>query len=435
MRGAPALLTLAIAALTSADKLAEIRGRVLDTEGEPVAGVTIMVLRSTVTNGRRESLISKMATTNDRGEYRVAELPPGRYLVKAAGFQQTSVYLGDDPPMPNTQETFEPTWFPRAQNEDTAAPVVLAPGAEAHADFLLELKPGRRIRGRITNLIPYQPVALQLFARGEDVALSRSSINQENGSFEIRGVLDGAYRLRVIQLQPNQELLFAERRIEVAGKDLDGIELALSPGWVMKGTVRLDGAAEELEDRGGVEISLVPLEGFRCASEPACVIPSHAISPREFEIRSLIPGRYRVWVAAYGAVYVKSAKTGGADLLATTELVIGTGGPPQIEIVLAADGAKVSGSIVGPEVNALVLMAAESMARPPLTQTVDEDGSFTFYDVPPGTYRLHAFRQSAEVEYAAPRILRQLAGSGMRVEVQPGGEVTVRLQALTETPR
>ncbi len=196
MTGAPALLMLAIAAGSlPSEPLAEIRGRVLDTQGEPVAGVTIMVLRSTVTDGRRESLVSKTAATNDRGEYRAAGLAPGRYLVKAAGFQQTSVYLGDDPPVPDTQETFEPVWFPRARGEEMAAPVVLQADGEAHADFSLELKPGRRIRGGITNLIPYQALSLQLLAAGEEAALGRSSINPENGRFDFLGLKPGEYVL------------------------------------------------------------------------------------------------------------------------------------------------------------------------------------------------------------------------------------------------
>lgn len=451
MRVLPALLSLAVAASISAGKaqseaseaaplppkpVTEIRGRVVDTEGEPVSGVTIMVLRSTVTQGRRESVISKMATTNDKGEYRVAQLPSGRYLVKAAGFHGTSIYLGDDPPMPNTHETFEPVYFPRARTEDAAAAIALDAGAEAYADFSLELKPGHRLRGRITNLVPYQPVAVQLLVGREDVALTRSSINQENGRFEISGVLDGAYRLRAVQFHPKEEMSFAERSVEVAGKDLDGLELTLSPGQVIKGTVRLDSAEQEkLEDYGGAEVTLVLVDGLKFESGPACVLRSRETGPGAFEVRSLIPGTYRVMLQPYGPVYLKSAKAGDADLLANNELAVGTDAPPQIEVVLAVDGGIVSGTIAAESAETFVLLVPESLARPPLAETADDGGSFSFHDVPPGAYRLHAWRESAEVEYVAPRILRLLVRTGVRVEVKSGSEVTVQLPALSEAPR
>jgi hypothetical protein len=449
MRGTIAILALALAASIGTGRSpddgaqkretpAQILGRVLDSEGEPLSGVTVIALRSRVRDGVRENLISKTATTNDRGEYRIARLPPDDYLVQAAGFSGAEMYLGDDAPAPNTHETFEPTYFGGTHAADTAARIALEPGSEARADFLLELKPGRLIRGRITNLVPYHPAVLQLLRGGEDAAVSRSSINTEDGRFQIHGVLDGTYRLRAVQFDPSEEMAFADQRVEIRGKDLDGLEIRLSPGLVMKGTVRLDPPAEDGEEYGGVELRLDLLDTFRREAPGALVFRSHEIDNGEFEIRSLIPGRYRPRFEPYGALYVKSAKAGATDLLATPELALGPDPPPPVEIVLSMDGGTVGGTVAAQSRGAghpLLLLAAETMARPPLIETADDDDNFSFDGVAPGVYRLHAWSESAQVEYGAPRVLRMLAATGERVEVKPGREVTVRLQGLSEAPR
>jgi len=59
-----------------------IAGRVLDDESEPVAGVMVLALHSVYWNGRRQLIPAAdgaQMQTNDLGEYRLSNLPPGRY--------------------------------------------------------------------------------------------------------------------------------------------------------------------------------------------------------------------------------------------------------------------------------------------------------------------------------------------------------------------
>src|SRR5262245_23866535 len=60
-----------------------ISGRVYDREGDPVAHAQVNALRPIYRDGRRVLTIVQTVETNDRGEYRLFWLTPGRYYVSA----------------------------------------------------------------------------------------------------------------------------------------------------------------------------------------------------------------------------------------------------------------------------------------------------------------------------------------------------------------
>ena len=80
-----ALLTLCMALFTSGafaqtSTTGTIEGTVVDTNGNPVPGVTVTVTSPNLIN-------AQTATTNDEGRYRLMNLPPGRYRVAVPAFQ------------------------------------------------------------------------------------------------------------------------------------------------------------------------------------------------------------------------------------------------------------------------------------------------------------------------------------------------------------
>ena len=70
-------------------RLGSITGRVVDERGEPVVGVAVRGFSAVPVAGRSQFVGSDVVTTDDRGEYRLANLMPGKYAVSVLSVQQT----------------------------------------------------------------------------------------------------------------------------------------------------------------------------------------------------------------------------------------------------------------------------------------------------------------------------------------------------------
>src|SRR2546427_1444230 len=66
-----------------------ISGRIFDEFGEPVIGAEVRGMKSFYQHGGRVLVPMQSTVTDDRGEYRLFWLPPGRYFVSAIGPQMS----------------------------------------------------------------------------------------------------------------------------------------------------------------------------------------------------------------------------------------------------------------------------------------------------------------------------------------------------------
>src|SRR5688572_480894 len=120
-RGAgPAVLTLGEGQRLSGVQLllsptAVIAGRVLDDKREPLRSVRVEAVRREFREGMRIWVTSGQSTTDDRGEYRLFNLPPGTYHVRA------------------TQGSTIPIFYPGVLDSQSAVAVKVEAGAEAGA--------------------------------------------------------------------------------------------------------------------------------------------------------------------------------------------------------------------------------------------------------------------------------------------------------------
>ena len=70
-------------------RLAAINGRVVDEHGEPVVGVAVRAFSTRRISGQPQLVAGPIATTDDRGVYRLEDLDPGRYIVAVLSVQST----------------------------------------------------------------------------------------------------------------------------------------------------------------------------------------------------------------------------------------------------------------------------------------------------------------------------------------------------------
>ena len=177
---------------------AVIAGRVVDPDGEPVPDASVVVLAMEWVHGKRIRNNVSGDDANDRGEFRIDDLEPGRYAVMA--------YLGRGGPDPFAQGVRdapgEAEWtlgrasYPEAAATDPSAAIELRAGQELSA---IELKLPRVACFRVTGkgdlhvLDPgprrLEVVALPMDGTGEAMDWeSHSAELHPDGSFALRGL-------------------------------------------------------------------------------------------------------------------------------------------------------------------------------------------------------------------------------------------------------
>src|SRR5437867_227080 len=129
-----------------------VSGRISDENGRPAAGVQVQLVRTSFnSSGQRQFQSAGQTRTNDRGEYRLFWVTPGRYFL-LAGSQPGPVRpseqggVGDSPN--GIQESYALTYYPGVMNVKDAMVLEVPSGVELNAiDFTAPRQQLFRIRG------------------------------------------------------------------------------------------------------------------------------------------------------------------------------------------------------------------------------------------------------------------------------------------------
>ena len=132
-----------IAAGTSAPRLevrltpqAVVAGHIMDEDGEPLEDAFVQIMRYGFRQGRRTLREEQSAATDDRGEFRIRNLSPGTYIVRA-------VYkLGHD-------YGSAPVFYPGTSDVNAAVPIELAGGQSRQVDLTMSRSRTFRVSGRL----------------------------------------------------------------------------------------------------------------------------------------------------------------------------------------------------------------------------------------------------------------------------------------------
>jgi len=397
-----------------------ITGKVVDESGEPMDGVNVVALEAPIQGGLRRILTLGTNTTDDRGVYRLWGLLPGTYFVKVAGRSAVTYYAGYGTPPVVNEEGFAPAYYGGGVSQDSATPIKIEVGTQAHADIAVKLRAGGVIHGSIANFVPGRSASFKLLSQGEDLLTGQVFFNADSGHFEIHQVVPGAYTLLVSQGDAT-----AETPVNVSGAEVTNVNLSLTAAVEIKGTSRTiaaDHPNPRHPRRVFCDIELDP-GGTQLKSS----IPDPAGAPGAFVIPAVSPGRYRVQPLCSGG-YVQSMAAGTQDLLSTPVLTLSRGvPPPQIEMVVKPGGGGVHGKISlhslpeGSPIRVLLVPQSSGSDGPALVNTVSgSDSEFEMTGLAPGKYLVYAFFDRDNVEYLNPAFLQKLRG-GTIVEVDDDG--------------
>jgi Carboxypeptidase regulatory-like domain len=378
---------------------ATVGGRIVDEDGDPLSGCNVRLHSAKSFN--QGVPMTRVPSAGSDGSYRLVNIPPGKYIVTAqcstAVFRPRPLSEGPDPP---PSAAYPVQFYAGASDLKSAETVELTPGAERSGiDFQIRPVPVTHIHGTLTagsadwrgrndlraQLLPLDPLAPRIAAFN-----SGGPINPTNGSFEIRPVFPGSYRLIVFSqnvVQPvvtrpdSVDPVGATARVDVADKPIE-ISLSLHRGVDVSGTVEIERNDNTTNQIIPGQISIQLTSDYQFGPLPS---PVQVGDDRSFTIKSVPPGEWRIRLTTPSA-FVKSAWVGSEDVThGALDLTSGSVSP--LRILISTNTATIRGTAPDSQ---LVFAIPTDAGGPPQMRSgqIDSSGQFTIPGLTPGKYRV-----------------------------------------------
>jgi hypothetical protein len=360
-----------------------ITGRVTDAEGEPVERASVIA----------EGAEKKEAGTDENGEFRIGGLAPGKYRVRAS--HESSMYrffmMRSEIRADGTTEALNAkTYYPGVLTAKQAGKVEVRPGEESTGiDIQLVGVPFVRVSGKVAGMPRGAPQAYA-FIGGQGNPLS------PDGSFEFWGLDPGKYKLSAGWGAPGgEETLWGSRvgtpevEIEVAGSNVDNIELRLVPDSNIAGRLEPE-APDANQPTPPRTITLHDVSNGSAIGTPVPVD-----SDGTFKLDKVHAGKYIVGLS-WDSAYVKSMRLGTTETDGDVLDLSDGAAAAELTLVLATAVGSVSGTVhddLGNAAEARVILArdrGEDAIFASQSVKTKADGAYSFPKVPPGSYKLLA---------------------------------------------
>jgi protocatechuate 3,4-dioxygenase beta subunit len=333
---------------------AVITGRILDVAGQPVPGARVRVMQHAAAAG--EVAMSgdvgdpAGATTNDRGVYRIFDLPPGEYAVAVqarvvvngdvrrlteadvdAAVASASSQPGDPrgriggtpppagPAAGGVAVGYLGVYYPGTAVPVEAEAITLAPGEErSNVDLRTRLVRFARVEGTVTNAGGPPPANVQMTLRPRGMDASGQLLSTlttrpgPDGRFTFNGVPPGDYTLHARTqpppaAAPGRPLAAAQpqppapgagprwamRDVSLTGENVSNIALDLQPALAISGRLTVEGLARLPDNLPNIRVGVRPTPGSAVPNAPDLALVDRS---GRFTLTGLVPGKYRLYV-------------------------------------------------------------------------------------------------------------------------------------------
>jgi hypothetical protein len=385
-------------------------------------GAQVSVLASRVVEGLGRFQPAGMGATNDLGEYRIANLPRGRYILCARANQQ-----GGGAQPANAQTMSAESCYPGPPEGGASTAMEIPAGREAKVDFTLNQVVSIHVRGTISGLPEGRGIGINLIRRGVNANFGGNIPGAvRDGKFDFR-VTPGSYMLTADYFESGKRLM-ARVPIDAGTADIDNLAVHLEGGFTLNGIVRVESQSGQTPAPRQVNVTLRPSENINAGGQV-----KWDAERSSFTISDVVPGVYRLDVFAQPPFYVKSATLGGQDIL-RSEIPLAQGAGP-IEVVLRDDGGSIEGDVIGadgqPVASGIIVLRSDGRA---VNNNLRTSGHFKVQNLAPGDYAVYAWDDTSVVEYANADWMRRYAGAGVQATVTPGQNSQVKLTQQVAPP-
>jgi len=456
-----------------------ISGRVYDRNGEPVAYARVLAMQDWYHEGNRLLDFVQTVQTNDRGEYRLFWLPPGRYYVAArpedtqsagtTAFVNTPDRAGlyfeevsTTPPLTRAIvdnevviETYQLTFHGGQTNPLKAQPLEVRAGMTTPGidiPLVTGTVRARKIQGTVINGATGQPApgayvsALPRLFMASRIAPNATA--DANGRFTIRGLTSEAYNLHFRIGTGN---LFGFMPIDAGTADLENVALVAKPGIPISGRVSFDGRphSDNDPDLARLRIQIAQDPGIAGVQSPPPATPAGNGS---FTVQNVAPVGWDFEIYVQGmppGAYVKSIKLGTQDVLNAKfypepgdsqrgGLHIDGSVDSPLEIVLGIGTGTIEGTAVDDKQQPARYRTVVLLPDVPLRHrfdlyrvaTSDTFGKFRLQNITPGPYKLFAFDKIDAGAWEDPTVMQGYEGGGQPLRIQENSRETVEVRIV-----
>ncbi|MCI0541124.1 MAG: carboxypeptidase regulatory-like domain-containing protein [Verrucomicrobiales bacterium] len=423
-----------------------ITGRILDQEGYDITGAQVVVLRYGWSRGKRVIQgVRAPQAVDDRGEFRVGNLEPGRYTLYAT---MVGKAVRTDDGM-----SYVKTYYPSAHQLSEAGSISVQPGAEANITIRLQRKRTFRVDGQIVNAstgeaVVDNPMFIQLHPQEEVHGDSGSPPMvqfSKYGSFEFSDVLPGSYVIQpsamaFLNVDTGVKVIaeFAGRHeVVVSDEDLTDLSVPLRLATTVVGRLVPTEDDEPSENKFNATVYISPLysggSSFQARTDGAGA----------FEMQYVWPGRYRVVVSGLpDGNYLKSVHFGRQEAADGSFEVLGGEGFVDLQLTISPEAASVSGSVrwkgsgsaQGTEfVVTLAPRAVELASEPLLFRHVSTSpaGDFSIPNLAPGDYTLSAWEEVNLDAAMSPEFRGHFSAQSVTVSLTESSQESVSLSPIS----
>lgn len=423
-----------------------ITGKITEADGDPLQGVSVWVTRegqngNALLTGEPAEGEGGPATeaTNDLGEYRIANLRPGRYVVQAQ--------LHGMPPPPDPADkgkqrdlgVYALTYYPGTADERTATPVRVSSGATAIANFNMLVSRSYRVSG--TVVVQGNPRSVQMYLVSNSGQTEAQQL-QDGGRFEFLNIMPGTYVAQIVDMGSASDGQAPPARTQIIGapivvgnSDVTGLVLQPESGGSVTGKLRTE-EGETLDwTKLDVDLVRVARDGEPPQMGAIGALGGNAPVAQDgsFELKDVAAATYQVALISQADIfrdyYVKSVTQDGREVVDTGFTVSGL---TTLNIVISSKAASVDGTVVdanGQPVAAATVVGlptGATLKRPDAYQTekTDATGHFLMRGLNPGAYILVAL-EGVQEDVRNSEFLQKYGERGASVDLDEGQRKTV----------
>lgn len=393
-----------------------ISGSVRWRNGDPAGRALVIPLR---TRGGQIGTPLRPVVTDDRGQYRITDLPPGRYSLFATVQGELSPSV--------RSRTAVPVFYPGSAKPEASAVIDLRHVREPAAPIILTLEDseGVSISGMVepTEIspngtevvvsliipdIPAQPIVQRSAKAGE--------------RFTLPGVPPGNYSLLIYTPGKPEDTKVSAVPLVVSTSPIENLRVSVPRATGIKGVIKIEGVNDgSQQSKQPPSASSVSLSGVRIIATlkkypywPARPVKAPDMNGN-FELGGVFRGEtyFLELQNLPSGFYVASVRQTGNRELAGEQLAVipsDDGGP--VNIVLKNDGGSISGVVMRngrPVSRAFVVLAPQqrdALHRYRVANAAS-DGTYKLSTVPPGRYNLLALDQNYDDDFLDPMFLEK----------------------------